>query len=63
MILCDIFNQCISSFVTLDCTHQYIDYRKEKSFPCTKLSMRNGRCENRLCARASRAWQGSCRIW
>jgi len=28
-----------------------------------KQSMWNGRCQNRLWARAPRAWQGSCRIW
>jgi len=37
--------------------------RKKKTFPCTKLSMRNGRCGNRLFARAPRAWQGYCWIW
>ena len=26
-----------------------------KKFSCTKLSTRNGRCEHRLCERASRA--------
>ena len=36
---------------------------KKKKFPCTKLSMRNGRCENRLWVGAPRARQGSCRIW
>ena len=36
---------------------------REKTFPCTKLSMQNGRCENRLCARIPCAWQGSYRIW
>ena len=40
-----------------------IDLRIEKTFPYTKLSVRNGRCENRLCARTPRARQGSCRIW
>jgi len=33
------------------------------TFPCTQVSMRNGRCENRLCPRAPRARQCSCRIW
>ena len=36
---------------------------KKKTFPYKKLSMWNGRCEHWLCARAPRAWQGSCRIW
>jgi len=36
---------------------------ERKRFPCTKLSMQNGGCENRLCALASRVRQGSCRIW
>jgi len=50
--------------VTLYSTHQSIDWRKEnKMFPCTKLSMRNGRCEHRLRARAPRVRQGSYRIW
>jgi len=35
----------------------------KKNNLCTKLSMRNGGCENRLCARAARARPGSCRIW
>jgi len=29
---------------------------KKKTFPCTKLSIQNGRWENRLCARAPREW-------
>ena len=33
---------------------------KKKTFPCTKLSMRNSRCEHRLCAWAPHARQGSC---
>ena len=37
--------------------------RKNKTFPRTKLPMRNGRCENRLCTRVLRAWQSSCRFW
>jgi len=37
--------------------------RKTNTFSCTKLSMRNARCEQRLCARAPRSRQGSCRIW
>ena len=36
---------------------------KKKTFPCTKLSMRNGECEHRSCVRATRARQRSCRIW
>ena len=36
---------------------------ERKKCPCTKLSIRNGRCKNRLCARAPRARHGSCRIW
>jgi len=32
---------------------------RKKPFRCTKLSMRNGRCEQRLCARASRARQST----
>jgi len=36
---------------------------KKITFPCTKLSMRNGKREYKLCARAPRARQGSCRIW
>ena len=35
---------------------------EQKKFLCTKLSMRNGRCENSLCSRTPRARQGSCRI-
>jgi len=31
-------------------THHSIDKQKEKTFPCTKLSMRNGVCKNRLWA-------------
>jgi len=34
-----------------------------KHYTFTKLSMRNGRCEHRLCARAPRARQDSCWIW
>ena len=37
--------------------------QKKPTFPCIKLSMRNGMYETRLCARAPRASQGSCRIW
>ena len=33
--------------VTLYCTHQSIDLRKEKKFSCKKLSTWNGRPENR----------------
>ena len=33
---------------------------KIKTFPCTKLSTRNGMCENGLSARAPRAQPGSC---
>ena len=36
---------------------------RKKTFPFTKLSMWNGRCEHGLCARAPRARQGSGRIW
>jgi len=36
---------------------------KEKKCPSTKHSMRNGRCEHMLRARAPRARQGRCRIW
>ena len=43
------------------CTvHTYLSEKKQ-CFPYTKLSMQNGRCENRLCARAPRARQGSVR--
>jgi len=49
--------------VVLYCTHQFIDYgKKTKTFPCRKLSMLNGSCENRLCAWAPRVRQGSYRI-
>ena len=36
---------------------------KKKPFPCTKLSMQNGRCEIKLCAQAPLARQGNNRIW
>jgi len=32
---------------------------RKKRFPCTELSIRNGRCEHRCCARAPCARQGS----
>ena len=44
-------------------TNLSINGKKEKTFSCTKLSMRNGRCENRVCTRAPRARQCSCRLW
>ena len=49
----------------LSIVHTNISIKGERknTFPCTKLSMRNGRCVNRLCARAPRARQGSCQIW
>jgi len=34
---------------------------ERKRFPCAKLSMWNGTCENRLWS--PRARQGSCQIW
>jgi len=61
MIKCDIFNQYIQCVVTMYCTHQLTERKRKVS--CTKLPMRNGMCENRLCARAPRARQGSCIIW
>ena len=64
MTLCDIFDQCIQCLVILVLyTPISIDKRKGKkrfdvqNCPCGTVGV------NRLCARAPRARQCSCRIW
>jgi len=40
-----LLKQCIWSLVTLYCTPIYRLTERKKPFPCTKLSMQNGRCK------------------
>ena len=58
-----LLKQCIWSLVTLYCTPIYRLTERKNPFPCTKLSMQNGRCEIKLCAQAPLARQGNNQIW
>ena len=49
----------LSYFALYTSIYRLTEREHKKTFPFTKLSMRNGRCENRLCARTPRARQGS----